>query len=159
MDALDLKLIDALQRDGRASFSDLAALLDLSGPAVADRVRKLESRGVIRGFGARIDPGALGLDLTAFVGVTVERPEHVPAFLARLEQLDAVLECHHVAGEESYLLKVRVRGTAELERLLVDELKALPGVVRTRTTVVLSTAKETARLPLPAEASARGARA
>jgi Lrp/AsnC family leucine-responsive transcriptional regulator len=149
MDALDHKVISTLFRDGRISWADLAARIGLSAPATADRVRRLEERGVIRGYTALVDPEAVGQGLTAFVGVTLERPQHRETFLTVLAQVPQVQECHHTAGDDDYLLKIRCSGTRELERLVSEEIKNLPGIVRTRTTIVLSTVKETAAVPLP----------
>jgi Lrp/AsnC family leucine-responsive transcriptional regulator len=136
---------------GRRTWADLAADLGLSAPAAADRVRRLEERGVIRGYAALVDPAAVGCDLTAFVAVTLERPADRAAFLALVAGLPEVQECHHTAGDDDYLLKVRCAHTRDLDRVLSLELKSLPGVVRTRTTIVLSTLKETPVLPVKRE--------
>jgi Lrp/AsnC family transcriptional regulator, leucine-responsive regulatory protein len=112
--------------------------------------RRLEERGVIRGYAALLDPAAVGARLTAFVAVTLEHPKYRRAFLQRVDSLAEVQECHHVAGDDDYLLKVRCSDTAHLDRVLSEELKDVPGVLRTRTTIVLGTAKETTMLPLPA---------
>jgi Lrp/AsnC family leucine-responsive transcriptional regulator len=135
-------------REARISWAELAQRLSLSAPAAADRVRRLEERGVVEGYAARLNLEALGLPLTAFVAVTLDRPAHRVPFLKRVEKLAEISECHHVAGEDDYILKVHCRGTRDLDRLLSDELKGLPGVVRTRTTIVLSTAKDSPILPL-----------
>jgi Lrp/AsnC family leucine-responsive transcriptional regulator len=148
MDALDSKILTALMRDGRMTWAELAARLDLSAPAAAERVHRLVERGAIRGFTALVDPQAAGCPLTAFIAVTLRRPQERPAFMALIESLDEVQECHHVAGDDDYLLKVRCRDTAHLETLLTDRLKGLEGVARTRTTIVLATLKETTRLPM-----------
>lgn len=145
---LDYKAIGHLMAHGRASWAELAGILGLSAPAAADRVRRLEERGVIRGYAALVDPEAIGLGITAFVAVSLEKPEHRAAFLDMILRFPEVQECHHVAGEDDYLLKLRCRGTQDLERLVSDELKGLPGVQRTRTTIALSTVKETPVLPL-----------
>jgi len=137
-----------LTENGRATWAELGALLELSAPAAAERVRKLEERGVIRGYTALVDAPALGYPLTAFIGVVLERPRDREPFLAKVGQLAAVQECHHVAGDEDYLLKVRVSGLPALEDLVSNELKGLPGVVKTRTTIVMSTVKETHRLAM-----------
>lgn len=139
----------ALQQDGRASWADLGTALGLSAPAAAERVRKLTGNGTIRGFAAVLDPGAAGFPVLAFVAVTLTSQGSRAAFLNAVRRHELIQECHHVAGDEDYLLKVRCRDTEALERLLTQELKAHDGVVRTRTTVVLSTAKETALPPLP----------
>ena len=148
LDDLDFKIINHLMGQGRTTWSDLAALLQLSAPAAADRVRRLEERGVIVGYGAIASPAALGFTLLAYVAVTLERPEHRAPFLEWVQQTPEIQECHHIAGEDDYWLKVRCRHTQDLERLLSDRLKSLPGLVRTRTTIVLSTVKETTALPL-----------
>ncbi len=149
-DAIDLKVLRRLLAAGRLSWADLAGELDLSAPAAADRVRRLEQRGVIRGYTALLDPALVGAAVTAFIAVTLERPKHRAGFLAKIAELDAVLECHHVAGDDDYLLKVRVADLAALEALVSDDLKSIAGVAGTRTTVALSTAKETPAPPLGA---------
>jgi Lrp/AsnC family leucine-responsive transcriptional regulator len=149
MDSMDIKAIAHLQGSGRESWTRLAELLGVTGPAAAERVRRLEERGVIRGYAALLDPAAVGARLTAFVAVTLEHPRHRRAFLERVDSLAEVQECHHVAGDDDYLLKVRCSDTGHLDRVLSDELKGVPGVLRTRTTIVLGTAKETTLLPLP----------
>ena len=140
LDAVDRRLVRELSADGRASYTDLAERVGLSVSAAHQRVRRLEQRDVIRGYGARIDADALGLPLTAFVSVKpidTSEPDDVPERLAGLAAIEA---CHSVAGEESYILKVRVGGPGELETLL-QEIRAKANV-STRTTVVLSTPYE-----------------
>lgn len=140
MDPIDLRIIELLTQNARASYAELAQDVGLSAPSTAERVRRLEERGVVRGYAALVDPSALGRDLTAFVAVSVGDRTRTRAFLAALDQLPEVVECHHVAGDDDYLLKVHVPGTRGLEELVTDRLKAIKGVTRTRTTVVLSTA-------------------
>ncbi|WP_437973441.1 Lrp/AsnC family transcriptional regulator [Sorangium sp. So ce295] len=149
MDAIDLKAIHLLSRDARRSWADLGEAVGLSAPAVAERVRRLEERGVITGWEARLDARTVGAGLTAFISVSIANRRGRGEFLRAVERAAEIQECHHVAGDEDYLLKVRCRDTEALERLLTQELKAHDGVVRTRTTIVLSTAKETALPPLP----------
>ena len=149
MDTIDTKVLERLMENGRTTWAELGNLLDLSPPAAAERVRKLEERGVIKGYTALVDAGAIGCPLTAFIGVVLERPRDREPFLQKMARLTVVQECHHVAGTEDYLLKVRASGLPELEQLVSDELKGLPGVVKTRTTIVMSTLKESIRLPLP----------
>lgn len=148
MDSLDAKALQALLDNGRATWAELAEALGLSAPSAADRVRKLEQQGIIRGYSALIDAVALGYTLTAFVSVTLANQRNRAAFLKGIEKLDEVLECHHVSGDDDYLLKVRCRGTQDLDRLLAVELKEKIGVARTRSTIVLSTAKESVRVPV-----------
>ncbi|MGY1739711.1 MULTISPECIES: Lrp/AsnC family transcriptional regulator [unclassified Blastococcus] len=137
---VDRALLAALARDGRASYTDLAERVGLSVSAVHQRVRRLEQRGLITGYRATLDASALGLGLTAFVAITpidVARAEEAPGNLAHLAAIEA---CHSVAGEESYVLKVRVASTEALEDLL-REIRSQANV-STRTTVVLSTVFE-----------------
>jgi Lrp/AsnC family leucine-responsive transcriptional regulator len=123
-------------------------LLSLSPPAAAERVRKLEESGVIRSYAALVNAESLGYPLTAFVQVTLERPQHRRAFLQRIAGVKEIVECHHVTGDFDYLLKVRSRGTQDLDRILSEKLKAVVGVARTVTTIVLSTAKESVEVPI-----------
>ena len=163
--SIDSKAITALQADGRTSWADLGAALGLSAPAAAERVRKLMESGRIRGFSAVLDPGAAGFPVLAFVAVTLASQGSRAAFLTAVRRHDLIQECHHVAGDDDFLLKVRARSLAELEGVLADELKGRLGIARTRTTIVLGTAKETTRLPVeagapglaPAREGARGA--
>lgn len=147
IDRIDSKVIQHLMMQGRATWSELAVTLDLSAPATADRVRRLEERGAIKGYAALINPESIGCNVTAFVSVTLERPEHRAAFLQRVQELPEIQECHHVTGDNDYLLKVRCRDTRDLERVISDDLKGLPGSVKTRTAIALSTLKETPVLP------------
>jgi Lrp/AsnC family leucine-responsive transcriptional regulator len=148
MDSLDRKALAFLMSNGRASWADLGQHLGLSAPSAADRVRKLEQTGVIRGYAPLLDAESLGYPLVAFISVTLGSHRHRAAFLRGIEKLEEVVECHHVAGDDDYLLKVRCRGTKDLDRVLARELKERIGVARTRTIIVLSTAKETVRVPL-----------
>lgn len=142
MDAIDLQLVDLLQSNGRATQLELARAVGLSQPTVAERIRKLEERGVITGYAARVNTVRLGLDITAFIGVGIEHPKFFAGFTERVQGLPEVLECHRVAGADSYLLKVKTRNTASLDRLLVEVLRTIPGVTRTCTTIVLAAIKE-----------------
>jgi Lrp/AsnC family leucine-responsive transcriptional regulator len=147
MDAVDTKIIALLLHDGREAWARIGERVGLTGPAVAERVRRLEESGVIRGYAALVAPGPAGFPLTAFVSVTLETPHHRRAFLARVASLPEVQECHHVTGDDDYLLKIRSRGPADLDRLLTEQLKGGPGVLRTRTLVVLRSEKESVRFP------------
>jgi Lrp/AsnC family transcriptional regulator, leucine-responsive regulatory protein len=149
MDDIDFKTTEVLMQQGRITWAELGTILGLSAPAAADRVRQLENRGVIRQFAALIDANQLGYGLIAFISVVLERPQHRAGFLERVQELPEIQECHHVAGEDDYWLKVRCLNTHHLDWLLSDQLKAIPGVIRTRTTIVLSTPKETCAVPLP----------
>ena len=137
LDDLDRALLRLLAEDGRRSYADLARETGLSTSAVHQRVRRLEQRGAIRGYTARIDPAVAGLPLAAFISIQPIDPAAPDDAPERLRHLTAIEACHSVAGTESYILQVRVAGPAELEQLL-QEIRALAGV-STRTTVVLST--------------------
>ncbi len=129
-----------LARDGRMSYTDLGRTTGLSTSAVHQRVRRLEQRGVIRGYAAVVDPEAVGLPVTAFVSIKPidpSAPDDAPERLAGLAEIEA---CHSVAGDESYILKVRVPGPGDLESLL-STIRARANV-STRTTIVLSTPYE-----------------
>ncbi len=134
------KIVALLARDGRMSFTELARQTGLSVSAAQQRVRRLERRGVIRGYAALIDPDDAGLPLTAFVSIKPFDPAAPDDAPARLAHLQAIEACHSVAGEENYILKVRVASPAALEDLL-QEIRAAASV-STRTTIVLSTPYE-----------------
>ena len=135
-----------LADDGRMSFTDLAKETGLSVSAVHQRVRRLQKRGVIKGFTAQLDNERIGLPLTAFVSIKPIDPAAPDDAPERLAHLAAIEACHSVAGEESYILKVRVASPNELENLL-QQIRAAANVA-TRTTVVLSTPWEGRRPPL-----------
>lgn len=142
LDAVDKKILRLLQEDARASRAALGKEVGISPPAVHERIKKLERTGVIRGYRAVLDPRATGNALTAFVLVATTGPHLEDAFIAEVsEQLD-VLECHHVTGEYSLMLKVRTATIPALERLLLRQIGRSPAVVRTNTLIVLSTIKE-----------------
>ena len=143
LDDIDVKTLQMLVANGRVSWAELAQNLGLSGPAAADRVRRLEERGIIQGYSATVNHEALGFGLTAFISVTLDKPAHREGFLSEVGRHPSIAECHHIAGDHDYLLKVRCRGTRDLERLLSEVIKGVPGVARTRTAIVLGTAKET----------------
>ena len=148
LDRQDRLALERLTRDGRVTWAELAKALRLSPAAAAQRVRRLERAGAIRGYAALVDPEAAGRPLLAFIGATLVSHRVRRQFLATVAALPAVLECHHVTGEFDYLLKLRCVDTAELERLVNDELKGKAGVAGTRTLIVLSTAKESPAIPL-----------
>jgi Lrp/AsnC family leucine-responsive transcriptional regulator len=148
LDDLDIKILQLLAGQGRMTWSELAHQLGLSPPAAADRVKRLEQQGVIAGYSARLNAEVLGLDLTALIAVSLDQPRHRQGFLAAVQATPAILECHHVTGDDDYWLKVRCRHTKALEHLISEDLKSIPGVLKTRTVIVLSTVKETLTPPL-----------
>lgn len=146
----DAKILAVLQRDGRRPYADLGAEVGMSGPSAHERVKKLEARGVITGYKAVVDPEKLGAGVTAFVLVTQSaRPRG--GLEDAFERWPFVEECHHIAGEESLLLKVRAESTRALEHVLW-EIRALDSVERTKTIVALTTEFEGRPVaPVPVE--------
>jgi Lrp/AsnC family transcriptional regulator, leucine-responsive regulatory protein len=149
MDDIDLSIIRQLSANSRISWADLGSAVGITRQTAAERVQKLEQAGVIKSYTISLDAEALGADLLAFVAISLERPDHSDPFLSAVSAMPEVLECHHVAGEDSYMLKVRTAGTGGLEQLISQHLRRLTGVTRTRTTIVLSSSKETAIPPFP----------
>ena len=147
LDDLDRQLLVLLVEDGRRSYADLARDTGLSTSAVHQRVRRLEQRGAVLGYTAQVDPITAGLPLSAFISIQPIDPAAADDAPDRLRHLTAIEACHSVAGEESYILQVRVSGPADLEQLLQD-VRAAAGV-STRTTVVLSTPWEARSAPPP----------
>ena len=151
MDHIDYRILDLLQRDARTTQVQIAEAVGLSQPSVADRIRKLDQSGAVLGYVARLDARRMGNDIRAFIGVRVSHPRHHEGFTRRIQQIPDVLECHRVAGLDSYVLKVVSRNTETLDDLISGTLRRLPGVTRTTTTIVLATVKETTVVPLPDE--------
>lgn len=147
VDQTDRRILALVQRDAKLPQAEVAKRVGLSTAAVNERLKKLERAGVIRGYAARVDARAVGAPITAFVEVFVEHPRHEPAFLERLMSLDEVQECHHITGEFSLLLKVRVRDIDALQHLLLEQLGTTEGVRQTKTVLVLSTVKEESFVP------------
>ena len=137
MEEINRRIVSLLSRDGRMSFTELARQTGLSVSAAQQRVRRLERRGVIRGYAALVNPDDAGLPLTAFISIKPFDPAAPDDAPSRLAHLPAIEACHSVAGEENYILKVRVRTTGDLEDLL-RRLRE-KAEVHTRTTIVLST--------------------
>lgn len=138
MDDIDRQIVDLLRDNGRMSYAELARQVGLTAPSVHERVGKLESTGVIRGYRADITPELIGLEVTALIGIVQEAGTAIEDVAAALHALPEIESCYFLAGEESFLLKVRVGSMAELEQLIV-RLSRTHGVARTRTTVALST--------------------
>ena len=146
-DETDLMLIELLQKDARTPQAQLAAQGGLAASSVNERIRKLGERGLIVGYHAEISAEAMGYDLLAFLYIAWSRPETEKAFLKKVLSQPCVMEAHHVTGTWNYMLKVRVKNTRMLEGLLAKVIKAVPGVERTETIIVLSSVKETAQIP------------
>ena len=149
LDAIDLRIVSMLQANARETQAEIARVVGLAPSAVLERVRTLEARGVITGYGADLSPRAFGLGMLAFVAVRSEDSGTDHRIARALAGHPEVLEVHHVAGDDCYLIKVRARDAEHLGQLLRTRFAAIPGVRSTRTTIVLETVKETSRIPLP----------
>jgi Lrp/AsnC family leucine-responsive transcriptional regulator len=149
MDAIDYKLLALLQANARVTNTEMARQVGMVPSGVLERVRKLEEQGVVREYTARLQPEILGLGLTAFIFVRTNERPGIQATSEALEALPEVLELHHIAGEDCYLVKARVADTAALAVLLREKIAGIPSVTSTRSTIVLETIKETTHLPLP----------
>ena len=145
IDEIDVKILEALQKNGRTKRNDLADAVGLSIPSVSERLKKLEDSQIIRGYHADVDAKKLGRDVTAFIFVTIDSSKHYGQFIDHAGALDEILECHAITGEGTHLLKVRTTHTASLEKLLA-KIQSWAGVVSTRTNLVLSSSKETTRI-------------
>jgi Lrp/AsnC family leucine-responsive transcriptional regulator len=141
VDDTDRRLVAALIDDARTSYADLARLVGLSAPSVHERVRKLEREGVLRGSTVDADPKALGLGVSALVGLHQGEGVDADRLVARLRDIPEIEDCWAVAGDEGFVAKVRVADLDDLDRTL-KVLRHVPGITRTRTTVVLSTCFE-----------------
>ena len=145
-DRIDAQLLELLQADGRRPYADLGAAVGISGPSAHERVKKLEAHGVITGYGAKVDPMALGYGILAFTWLTQapgSKGDDLTGDFALIPEIEA---CHHIAGEADYLLKIRARDTRDLERI-IRAIQLTPNVFSTETDVVFSSAFE--RRPLP----------
>jgi Lrp/AsnC family leucine-responsive transcriptional regulator len=154
MDETDARILDLLQRDGRGSYAEVGQAVGMSGPSAHERVKKLESRGVIRGYAALVDPTQLGYGVLAFIFI-----KQVPGTIAtdltgNFAEIEEIEECHHIAGEADYLLKVRATDTRHLERVL-HSIQAMPHVFTTETQVVFSSAFERRPLRLGRDVNGR----
>ena len=148
LDAIDRRILSLLQNNARIANAELARELDMAPSAVLERTRKLEQRGIVIGHEARLNAKAIGLGLTAFVFVRAEETTSAMTAGEALRAIPEVQEVHNVAGEDCYLVKLRARDTEDLGRLLRERFASIPAVRNTRTTIVLSTLKETSQLPL-----------
>ncbi len=151
IDEIDVTILELLQDNGRMKRNAIAEIVGLSVPSVSERMRKLEERGVIRGYHAVVNPKRLHFDITAFVRVTIDGSSYYPEFVEQLCAMPEVLEVHSITGEGSHIVKIRTRNTTTLERFL-SKVQAVPGVQGTSTSIVLSTFKETRTIqPHPME--------
>jgi Lrp/AsnC family leucine-responsive transcriptional regulator len=154
-DAIDCQIISVLQEHGRIPLAKLADQVGLSAPSVIERVKKLEDGGFITGYHASVDARKLGKDVTAFIGVSIGHPRTIELFEEAIALIDDVLECHHITGEHTVLLKVKTHSTASLEQL-IRTIRLIDGVSRTETMVVLSTHTERTQITVSNEETPDG---
>ncbi|MBW2627645.1 MAG: Lrp/AsnC family transcriptional regulator [Deltaproteobacteria bacterium] len=148
LDGIDRQLLDELQSDCKRSLKEIGAAVGLSAPSVMERVRKLENAGIIRGYHGLLDARKVGLDISAFIGVSISDPRLLLAFEEWVDSIPQVLECHHVTGSHTLLLKVKTENTEDLEQL-ISRIRSMDGVASTETMVVLSTHTERVEIALP----------
>lgn len=141
MDKIDLKIIDCLRENARESASVIGAKVNMSVSAVIERIKKLESCGVIKKYTVILDAKKMGKDITAFISVSMEHPKHNETFTNFVKSHNRIIECHYITGDFDFLLKIVAESTGELETLL-NAIKCVGGVSITKTLVVLSTVKE-----------------
>ena len=148
IDATDRRILDALQRSGRVTQVEISREVGMAPSAVLERMRKLEARGVIQGYTALINPKAAGLGMLAFIAVRTAEVAGEDKVGRDLANVPEVLEVHHVAGDDCFLVKIRARDAEHLGELLKTSIGRISGVRSTRTTIVLGSLKESLRLPL-----------
>jgi Lrp/AsnC family leucine-responsive transcriptional regulator len=142
MDEIDKKIVEIIQVEGQMSYAKLGEEVGLSVSAINERLKKLQNKKIIRGWGARINAKAVGLEVLAFIFVQHDRPVHEVNFRNEMLKIDEVEECHHVTGDWSYLMKIRVKSISDLEGVLNYKIRATKGIVRTQTVVALSSPKD-----------------
>ena len=147
IDKIDIQILEILQRDGRTSASDIAKAVELSVPAIGERIKKLSKKKFIKKHTTILGLKEAGLDLTAYVFIVSEHSDHYDKFVRKTNESTAVMECHSITGGGSHILKVRVKNSQALEDLLY-EIQNWPGVSRTQSNVVLSTYKESTEIDL-----------
>jgi Lrp/AsnC family leucine-responsive transcriptional regulator len=155
LDDIDRVLLQILQRDGQVSYAELGSNVGLSASAVNDRLKRLRAKGVLRRITAEVSPAALGREFLVFILVELADLKQEPEFLRRMSACTEVQECHHVAGDYSYLLKLRLTGTGHLERFLAEQVKSIGGIQRTHSIIALSSAKETREIDTTAPGAGR----
>jgi Lrp/AsnC family leucine-responsive transcriptional regulator len=144
-DSIDLQILDLLQENCKQPLAAIGEKVGLTASSVMDRIHKLEQAGVITGYAASVDARRLGKDVCAFIGVSINHPQAISAFELEIGHIEDVLDCHHVTGNHTLLLKVKTENTESLERL-IDRMRAIDGGTRTETMVVLSTHTERTRI-------------
>ncbi|MFT3676504.1 MAG: Lrp/AsnC family transcriptional regulator [Chitinophagaceae bacterium] len=149
LDETDLKILALKQADASVSNADLARQIGMAPSAALERVKKLEQKGVIEQYTARLNADLLGLRLLAFIFIKSSEGPGNATVAKQLAKIPDVLELHHIAGDDCYLLKVRASDPQSLIRLMREKMGKIPGILSTKTTIVLETLKETNQLPVP----------
>lgn len=154
LDSIDLKIIDILQSNGRITNSQLASEVGISPPAMLERVKRLENAGVIRQYVALVEPRFLGKEVFALVSITLamHQLQSIDDFTQQILDLEEVLECHHVTGEDDFVLKIAVKNISAYEDLVLHKLTRIPGVSKMKTSIVLSTFKQETKISPAGEA-------
>ena len=142
MDTIDLNIINVLKENSRSPISEISKRVNLSIPAIAERIRKMEEAGIIEKYTIKVNRDKINFKLLAFVLVNIDKTENVEEFRKSIVQYNSVLECHHVVGEYDYLLKVLVEDTKSLEHFISYMLKNIKGVIKSNTIIALSSLKE-----------------
>lgn len=147
LDKIDLQILNHLQKKGRAQRNKLSEIVGLSVPSVSERMRKLEEKDLIQGYHAELNSREFNFDITAFVFVEVESSKNYKDLVENAEEEPEILECHSITGDGSHILKIRSKNSQTLERLL-SSIQEWKGVSKTRSNIVLSTYKETHKIPI-----------
>lgn len=138
VDDVDVKILNLLIDNGRISYADIAKEVGMKSPSVIERIKKLEAEGIIKGYTADISYKRLGYDIVAFIGVSVDNAQHITDFEDNMQHFDSdIVECHHVTGDFTMLLKVITRNTSTLSAL-IKKIRNIPGVQKTNTILVFS---------------------
>ncbi|HSL89538.1 MAG TPA: Lrp/AsnC family transcriptional regulator [Ignavibacteriaceae bacterium] len=147
LDDIDIKILNILQKSGRTKRNKIAEEVGLSIPSVSDRLNKLEEKGIIEGYYAKLNKKAFGYDIMAFIVVIMDSSKHYKNLITKVEKIPEIIECHSVLGEGSHMLKTIVKNTESLEKLL-SEIQSWTGVMATKTTFVLSSIKESTEIAI-----------
>jgi Lrp/AsnC family leucine-responsive transcriptional regulator len=149
LDETDLHILSLLQSDGRMQNAELAKQVGMAPSAMLERVKKLEQKGIIQNYIARVNPDVLELKLLAFIFVKSNEGPGQSKVSTQLAKLPEVLELHHIAGEDCYIMKIRAKDPQSLAEFMREKLRKIPNIVSTKTTIVLETVKEKNHLPIP----------
>jgi len=148
IDDISLKILKILQKKARIPNVEVARRVGMAPSAVLERIRKLEKQGYIDGYEVRLNPQRFQRGMVGFIHLTLDAKTDEKSLAAKLADIDEIQEIHFIAGEDGYLIKVRVAGTEELNRMVREQIRSIPGVRATRTSIVLATIKETARITI-----------